>query len=250
MATLLLLLVAAGVAVAAFFYVGGMDYVSTLWPASGPAKPAGTPAVSATPTATAVSGTQDEFARRMYVEQLESRAVLQRMADGEIDSLAIKRVLMGETTATVEILAAFKDGTRADGAISLLKSGDAWYLFSLTGLRKGETPGMSTAVESAEAIEASHGVEAAAAELGVKTFDQGVIDTLLAEQSKHQTQVNTILDGTYNAINLTTANQGVGTVTIPVTMTGPNSKTATGEIVLIRKDIDGQTRTFLTTLGQ
>jgi hypothetical protein len=243
---ILLLVVALGIFAGAFWYVGGTGYLGSLLPSSGQSK-ASVPASVTASVATASDSS--EFARRMYVEQLESHAVLDRFADGDLESLVIKRVQTGEGSATVDVLAAFTDGTYADGVMSLVERGGAWYFFSLTGLRKGTTPGYSSSVAGFEAQEGSHTVEAAADAEGITTFDQGVIDTLMAEQPKHQALTKSVFDGTYNAMNFSAPKRGVGTVTIPMTLTGPGGKATNGEVVLIRKQIDGQMRTFLITLG-
>jgi hypothetical protein len=250
---LLVLLVAVALLVAAFYYVGGLSSIgSLLGPSSTPTKqssavaPVSTPAATSTP---APSG--QEFAQRMYVEQLESHAVLERMAQGGLDSLVVKHVDAKESSATIALLATFTDGTYADGVMDLSKRDGAWYLFTLTGMRKsGTQDGLSNSVAGFTEAEKGRSVEEEAASIGVTTFDSGVIDTLVSEQGKHQDLVKAIFDGTYNALSFGAPRRGVNTVTIPMKLTGPGSKVGQGEVILITKTIDGKSRTFLTTLGQ
>jgi hypothetical protein len=242
------LVLAALLLAAAFYFLDGMSYLTKLTSPT-PKKPANSTAAASTTTTAAADQTEAEFARRMYVEQIESEAVMKRLADGEVEALVVKHVRTDEESATLDVIATFRDGTYADGSMVLVKRDGTWYMFSLTGLRKNPDNGFSSSVAGFKDIEASQTVEEAAAREGISTFDQGVIDTLMSEQPKQQEFVSAILDGTYNALNFGKPKRGAGVITTPVTLTGPETKSAKGSMVLIRKTIDGQPRTFLLSLS-
>jgi hypothetical protein len=171
------------------------------------------------------------------------------MAKGDVDSIVVRQVDVTEASATLDIIAAFTDGTYADGAMTLIKSGGNWYFYSMSGLRIQGRVGFSSSVKTAADVESSHTIEAGMQVEGVTTFDQGILTALYAEQAKQQTLITQVIAGKYNAIRPGKPGIGANTIVLPVSLTGPKSARAHGRVVMVQKDIDGKLRTFLLSLS-
>ncbi len=255
--SVLIAVVALAVFGAALWYVGGVDYVMGLL---GGGKPATAPATAAKPAAPAAAsasafklpaGVDEMLAKRMYVEQLESSKNLSRLADGSANRFVINRVDATDSTATISLTAFFKDGTSAPGVMYLVKRSDAWYFMAIggmnlpnaTGLAGGVGTAGSTEIVESDVLDVAEGMK----EAGIKTFDTGVINSMLSQQTVNQPMLKEIVAGTYTTYEFGAPSIGTGTVTVPVTLKGKSGDSAKGEIVLIKSTIDSHDFTFLTT---
>ena len=163
--SLVLLLLAVAVVGAAVYYVVGVDDVTSLLgmgsaPGSGGTTPAAVPATS-TPVVVSQTelllppGVTPELAKRMYVEQIQSQADLNRMASGEITRFEVDSVKVTAGKAAVLVTAHFSDGTSAPGVIQLVKCGGSWYFMSITapnaaGYRTGGVGGWGSRASERE----------------------------------------------------------------------------------------------------
>jgi hypothetical protein len=251
----LVLVVAVGLFAAAFIYAGGVGIVSKLMggagavqTASAPTPPAQAPAKPPVVPATVAAAPAEDFGKRMYAEQLESAANIKKLASGDIKSFAVTKVEKNAagTGAAVYITATFGDGRSGPGTITLRQDGTDWYVLTIEGMRlPGATEEVSVDVlEPDWSIDWKRPLEEVMASAGVKTFDQGVVDTLLAEQKANQEVTKAIMDGTFNACTLGKPVKGAGTIAIPVDLAG--KQTAKAQVTIITKKIDGRDRLFIT----
>lgn len=238
-----MLVVSAALLAAAVFYAGGPERVASLvgWsaqePVSVPQEPSIEPAAQS-----------PEFARRMYVEQLESKANIGRLVEGELDSLVVRKIAESDSGARIDLVATFKDGTYGDGVMVLMREGGDWYMASLTGLRANETGGFADTVNDADSAEASQSPEASLEMLGMSTFDEGVLEALVAQQADNQEVLGDIVNGNYDSLTFGAPQEGPGTVTVDTMLAGEGSVESEAVVTLIQKEIDGKVRTFITGL--
>lgn len=233
-----LVVVALAVLAAAFWYVGGVDYVAALF--GSPAPVAVTPASDSTPATTTPgpSDVPDALAKRMYMEQIESARHIDRLASGQTTEFTIDKVETKSPTETwVSISARFTtQPTTMKGVMAFSKAGGNWYFLWI----------QAAAGTSPKLTEPTEPTSEEYAEAGVKTVDQEVIDAVLGSQVANQALVVGILDGTYTTIALSKPVTGPGTIAIPVTASGGGG-TVKGSLTLITKQIDGKDRTFVAS---
>jgi ABC-type amino acid transport substrate-binding protein len=263
----LVLVVAIAAFAAAFWYVGGLDYVSGVvgvdlaamlglgssgapggLPGSVPAT--STPSTSATGTASAGKPTDvpDALAKRMYIEQIESAPQIERLASGKTTAFTIDKVETKSPTETwIAITVDFTTEPKVmKGVMALSKAGANWYFLwiqDLTGAAK-TAEGLLTTPKLTEPTEPT---AEEYDEAGITTVDQAIIDAVLTSQAANQALVAGLVDGTYTSIALTAPVTGPGTLTIPVTATGPKAAATQGSVTLITKRIDGKDRTFVAS---
>jgi DNA-binding LacI/PurR family transcriptional regulator len=80
-----------------------------------------------------------QLARTMIEEQEASQESIGRLLNGEVSSVTVDAVTVGDTTAQVKITAVFKDGTTVPGTVDLVKIDNMWYMQKVTA-EQGSTP--------------------------------------------------------------------------------------------------------------
>jgi hypothetical protein len=171
------------------------------------------------------------------------------MANGDLQSLVVRRVNLTSQAATLSVLATFTDGTFGDGVMDIQRVGAYWYLYSLTGLRLRTANGYAVSIQDAATAEASHTVQEGLDRLGVSSVDPVVAQTFISQAQPNQPLIAALLSGKYNAFTFGHPVEGTGTITLPATITGPKNASADGHVTLVHKEIDGKDRTFLMTLA-
>jgi hypothetical protein len=265
--SVVLAILAIGLFAVAFFYVGGMSYVNALLggtpaaPAT-PAKPAASVAATSTSTPGTVTsgglnlpaGVDEWLAKRMYVEQIESSANLARLANGDVTRFVINRVDATDTTATISLNAFFSDGTSAPGVMYLVKRSGSWYFLAIGGMNLPSASGLAGGVGSGGSTEIAEtnaaDVTETLGEMGISTFDPGVINSILSQQTVNQPLLKDVVSGTYTTIEMGKPSVGAGTTSVPVTLKGKSGAGQAGRLVLIKASIDGHDLTFLTTFNK
>ncbi len=243
---LVVLLVAFGVA---FYALGGADLLPNVLsgvlmvtaPASHTASPA--PSAAATSSASAETsatlrlpaGVDEPFAKRMYVEQLESQANIAKLVAGQVSGFRLGAAALKPDGTELAITAKFRDGTSAGGTLGLAKRGDDWYFVFITAKRDSATTG------TAESFAGNEGP------LEAKPVDIDVLNTVLEQQEKSQPVLRGFIDGTYTAIDIDRVLPGAGTATLEVTLSGPKTTAIKGRVLCISKDIDGTKTWFITS---
>jgi hypothetical protein len=259
--SVLILLIALAVFGAAMWYTGGIDYVMGLLGGATPGSPnTSQPAASAAASSTASSstgslnlpaGVDEALAKRMYVEQIESTNNLAKMAKGDVARFAINGVDATDTTATISLSVSFKDGTSAPGVMYLVKRSGSWYFLAIGGMNLPNASGLAGGVATGGSTEITEqnlpDVAEGMSQAGISTFDLGVINTILSQQTVNQPMLQALVGGTYNTMELGAPTAGLGTASVPVTLTGKGGASAKGQLALIAKTIDGHDFTFLTT---
>lgn len=245
---------------AVLFAAGGADYVMSLLGATSTSQPGGTEPsgsqsapVAAVPTSPAESlelpaGVTEDLAKRMYVEQIQSQVNLEKMADGRISRFDVTSVKMSDAkdAAAVFVAAFFNDGTSGPGVIQLVKPADAWYFMSFTGLSGPDASGDAETVNEGTVAQGEQTDAEVVDSSGIVTFDEGVINTLLTQQTENQTLISGIVDGSYTKIVLGEPAKSAGTIVVPVDLSGKSADALKGEAVIIDSN-DQDEHLFLTS---
>jgi hypothetical protein len=242
----LLLLVAF---VAAFVTLGGNGFVSgllksfSLWN-QGRSTPVavGTRGTVST-TASLPPGVDDVLAKRVYVEQIESQVNIGKLVNGDVTSFDYGKVTKEASSATIEIKAHFKDGTSGPGVVGMALKGKNWFFAYIAGRNSVDATGLaSTVARGTNEQSAEHLAETARAKV-----DPGVLNTLMSEQVKSQAMLAEMVAGEYTRLTVDKTSKGLDTATIDVTLTPKSGASTKGQLICIRKEIDGKETWFITT---
>lgn len=248
---LLILVLAIGVFAVAFFYAGGMDYVNQLMGAA----PAGSTPATTTPSVPQTSTVKPvatdvptNLQKRMYIEQIESAYQIGRLANGETTMFTVDKVSKQSDTETwLSITAQFATEPKTmKGVLAFTQVGGKYYFLwiqNLTGAAATPDALMTTQLLTEDTAV----TEEQLASVGVKSIDQGVLNTIISSQAENQSFVAGLVDGSYSIVTLKTPVTGPGTVTIPVTLSGGKAPEANGSVKLITKQIDGKDFTFVAS---
>jgi len=260
---LLLLALAVALFTGSVFALGGVSGVMELVGMGTQAEPDArkTPVAAATPTATPdptssastslelPPGVSVDRAKRMYVEQIQSQANLKMMAEGDVSYFKVTDVNLnkGKDKAAVHVRVYFADRTSAPGVIQMFKSSGAWYVMSLTGLSSDKVLGSAESIAQGTIAQSKMTDKAVVAESGITTFDNGVINTMLAEQHANQGIATQIVGGKLTHADLGAPEQGVGTTVLPSKWTGKDATPVEGTITIVNKTVDPEDYIFLVS---
>jgi hypothetical protein len=248
---------------AAFYYLGGAQVVSDVMalagfgaapapvaPAPAPAAPASKPA-SASAEATSPlqlpEGVDEEFARRMYLEQLESQANIVKLVGDRVSSIAFGRIARNADGTDVVTKVSFRDGTSAQGVLGLAEKQGSLFFVSITGKRVTATGGDADTVAADGDSGLAGDPEAA---LASRTVDQDVLGTIVEQQLKSQEIFKGIVDGTFTEVTVDGVKKDFGTARLDVTFSGPRGGSVKGRVLCIQKRIDGQDTWFITSFNK
>lgn len=243
---------------AAFYLLGGVELVSSalggLFASNTPATsaPGGSnAAVPATSSAEASGtgalklpvGVDEPFAKRMYVEQLESEENIAKLVTGKVDSISFGASSTVAGGTEIRLVAQFKDKTSGKGTLGLAQRAGSWFFVFLRGERGANTNGEADTVSP----DTKEDFASNQTPLNNTPVDVDVLNTILEQQMKSQDAFKGIVDGTYAKLKVDKVTQGPGTATLEVTLTGPKNAAMKGRILCISKDIDGKTTWFVTS---
>lgn len=210
------------VALVGVLYTMGVGPFATDTAATTPATPATNTPVASEPTSTpestpeateTVSLPSATVQEVMYWEQVASAEQINSLVNNEIASFTFTSVDVAVDSATVDVAAAYRNGTEINGTLLLMKVNSAWYLKSIT------RDGNSTATPASG------------------TADTAIARTIAERQAANQEMPEAIVGGTVTGMTVNSVKTGSGTATISVTFTGAGSP-VNGEITCI-SDADG-----------
>lgn len=214
---------------AAFYLLDGMQLVQDLLGQTDPpdavVEP---PGVEATPNEGLVlpEGMPQEFALRLWQEQIDSQANTRRLVDGEVTSILITRVTQTGDEAVLDITATFTDGPSVQGSLEMKRYGGQWYFARLSGLRSDSAPPKETPLPSIEDV------------------DVDLLRTIIEQQSLSAAVLEEYATGVVKEIVIDRIIDGPGTVTIKIEMNETHEE-GYGELVLIEKSIGGEPHWFV-----
>lgn len=171
-------------------------------------------------------GMPEEFALRVWQEQIDSQENIERLAGGQVDSVEITDVRERADRAILDVNVGFRDGSSADGALEMVRFDDVWYFARVTGLRAGSTA-TDTPLPSVDEI------------------DPGVMNTLLEQHAESSATLEEYATGVIRRVEIDEVVKGPGTVRLTLRMEQTHPHTGYGDLVLISTELEGRTTWFL-----
>lgn len=238
----IVLLLAVAAFAAAFYFLDGMSLVDDLLGGGSettnnvvPAKPTET---TETVTLRLPPGMPEEFALRIWQEQIDSQANIRRLASGEVESMAITKVTQSGDRSTLDIVAKFSDGTSAPGKLGMRSFDGRWYFSYVSGLNRASSDDSGdVSMEPTSAVVATDDV------------DIPLLNTILEQQTASSGVLEEYATGKVMSVRVATPVSSAGTVTLGIEMT-ESHEVGRGQIVLISKAIEGEAHWFLAKFSK
>lgn len=184
-------------------------------------------------------GMDEEFALRVWQEQVDSQPMIERLISGSVKSMRIRTVDVNRDTAVMDVEVTLADGTTGPGEIVLRKYDGDWYVATATGKRtSGDPKSMSSTMGSAENTGEPTPLP------DVEDIDLALLNTVLEQQRLSQKVMEEYADGTVKEVVIQDVTAGPNTVTLDVLMKESHG-TATAKIVAIRSKTDAEPTWFL-----
>jgi hypothetical protein len=220
------LVLTAGVFGASFYLYDGLGYVGDL--IAFVTESQGPDAASSTPPATLrlQEGMPEQFALRLWSEQLDSHQMIERLVTGQIESIRTDSVEKGEDEAKVHVTVVSTEGPSTRGVISLNRFRNTWYTATATAARDGATPSPTTRLPDPADV------------------DKDLLNSILSENEKSQDVISEYLDGVVKQVFVEEITPGPNTVTLQLRMEETHG-TAYANLVAINKEVEGEPTWFL-----
>jgi hypothetical protein len=183
-------------------------------------------------------GMPDEFALRLWQEQVDSRENIDKLFAGEIDRFEVTDTLQDGEEATLLVEAFFTDGTTAPGTIGMRRFGDIWYFAFVSGMRQSATGG------SADSVSKSEGEPPAAPLPSPADVDVALLNTMIAEQAKSSAVTARYAAGAIDEIVVVGTEPGPNTATVSVDM-GSDGETGPGDVIALLGESNGKDVWFI-----
>lgn len=225
-------LVAAVAAFGASFYL--LDGVSLVTEAVGSLLSSGAAAGGSRPaTVTAEpaklelpDGMPEEFALRLWQEQLDSQEMIGRLVSGEITSLKVDRVATKGDEAKLFVTVTLRDLPKASGVIGLKRYGGDWYIAGVTSTREGAAPSRPSDLPSIDEV------------------DIALLNTMIAENRKSQKVIGEYLAGIVREVHVEDITVGPKTATLEIEMDETHGE-GYANLVAIQIEVNGELAWFL-----
>lgn len=217
-----------GLFAGAFYFLDGASYVADLIGTSGDTTATTPPTASEPQGLQLPDGMSQEFALRIWQEQVDSQEMIGRLVSGEIASLRIDRVEKSDDSATLHCTVRHKDGADVEGIIVVRRFGENWYVSYATAGRDGATPPPTTPLPQASAV------------------DTQLLSAIIAENIKSQDVLGEYLDGIVKEVFVDAINPGPSTTTLEIEMDETHGQ-GFANLVAIERDYKGQSMWFLAS---
>lgn len=171
-------------------------------------------------------GMPEEFALRLWQEQIDSQDNIRRLVDGEVISVAINDVQERGDRAVLGVDVRFKDATAAKGTLEMVRFGDTWYFARVTGLHPDAAVG-DTPIPKVDDV------------------DVGVLNTILEQHQGSSQVLQEYADGVITKVVVNDIVTGPGTARLTLEMEQTHPHVGWGDLVMISKEIGGETVWFL-----
>lgn len=225
----LVFVVAAAAFGAAFFFLDGTAFVTDVMNGKNPFKDAAAERPAGRNTTSGLTlpqGMPEEFALRLWQEQVESQYMIGRLVDGDVETLRISRVESSSAEASMSVTVKMTDGTSTSGVIGLRRFGDEWYLAFASARSDGRIERPSSPLPSLDEV------------------DVALLQAILAEQDDSQSVLSEYIAGTVRSINIDEVKPGPNTATINVTMNEDHGQ-GLAQIIAIQSQYMGKPHWFL-----
>lgn len=171
-------------------------------------------------------GMTEEFALRLWQEQIDSQELIGRLVEGDISRLDISKVASDTNEATLTVSVTLSDKTKVPGVIGLRKFGDEWYVAFASQRRDGKIVRPIGDLPTVEDV------------------DIALLNTILDQQQQSQEVISEYLGGTVTSLTLEKPTPGPNTVTLAVEMQETHGE-GYARIVAIKSEKAGRPLWFL-----
>lgn len=214
---------------AAFFILDGAAIIDDLLGGSVSGSSVSAPERPAQPAASELQLPEEmseEFALRLWQEQVDSQKMITKLVSGELTELTISRVETSSSEAALSITAVLDDGTKVPGEIAFRRFGDSWYVSHISAVRDGRSMKPDTPLPARDEV------------------DVPLLNTIFSEQDQSRSVIDEYLTGEVYRITMDRVIPGPNTATIEVTMHEGHG-TGYARIVAIEQEIDGKPHWFI-----
>ena len=231
--------------VALALIVGGIFWFSPATPAPRASETLLASAETSSAAAMPASEAERLFARRIYLEQVESGANINRLAEGKIASYDITARKTTSVNSTVSIAAHFRDGSSAPGTIGLLYDKGSWFFFSMEGEKGGSITGYAAGVD----VISNDSVKLFP-DIPDSDVDWPLANEMVRQQAANQEYLKGIVNGPITRFVLGKPQAGSGTVNIDATVysSGAGATPEKVRIVLVPGQFQGRSYFFITAM--
>lgn len=189
------------------------------------------PSVPSTTTPSATlrlpPGMPEEFALRLWQEQVDSQDNITRLVEGEVAALDIDKVVVDGDDADLDVTATLKSGGSVSGVLRMKRFDDVWYVASLSGLDSDPSAaGRQTPLPSVDQV------------------DVRLLNTLIAEHQKSAEITQEYIDGKVSRVAVDAIKQGVETTEISIAMSEDHEESS-ARLIAIRSSAKGAPIWFL-----
>lgn len=171
-------------------------------------------------------GMPEEFALRLWQEQIDSQELIEKLVSGDVSRLDISKVTSDTDVATLTVDVRLTDKTTVPGVIGLRKFGDAWYVAFASQRRDGKIARPTSDLPEPEEV------------------DIALLNTILDQQQQSQEVISEYLGGIVTSLTLEDPTPGPNTVTLAVEMQETHGE-GYARIVAIKSETAGRPRWFL-----
>lgn len=171
-------------------------------------------------------GMSEEFALRLWQEQIDSQELIGRLVEGDITRLDISKVASDTNEATLTVTVTLSDKTKVPGVIGLRKFGDEWYVAFASQRRDGKIARPTSELPELEDI------------------DIALLNTIFDQQQRSQEVISEYLGGIVTSLTLEDPTPGPNTVTLAVEMQETHGE-GYARIVAIKSEKAGRPLWFL-----
>lgn len=227
------LIVACVLFAAAFYYFDGASLVAGLFndtaqtpaPASGSSAPA-----TEQPSAEGLvlpDGMDEDFALRVWQEQIDSQKMITKLVEGEIESLVIDDGSVDGDVATLKVHVTMRDGSNLPGELGMRRYGSIWYIGYISGQHDGETAGVPTTELPA-----------------VDEVDTELLNTIMEQPPQSAEITEDLAMGRISSVDVESIADGPNTTTITLRMVGAKGEDH-ADLIAISEKVDGEDVWFL-----
>lgn len=183
-------------------------------------------------------GMTEEFALRLWQEQIDSQANIAKLATGDVGRLVINEVSRSGDEAILRITAEFTDGSSADGQLGMRRIGENWFFSYVSGMRAEDTGGM------ADDVSESEGGPPTTELPSLDDVDVPLLNTIIEQQVASAATLDEYASGAVFDVRIVDVVNGTGTTTLKLGMNEDHEQ-GTGEVVMISKPVDGEDTWFI-----
>ena len=169
-------------------------------------------------------GMPEEFALRLWQEQVDSQKNVRKLLSGEVTELTVTGRESSEDVSVLSVQAEFADGTSAPGTVGMRRFGDIWYFAYVTGMRRVPTNGIADSVSEGDGGSSSTPLPS------IDDVDVALLNTMIAQQGASAEITERYANGAVKSVTVRGTQPGTNSQAIDVEMSDA-STTVSGQVI-------------------